>query len=857
MALNISMNKNSLIYRVAGGLLYFVLSLLFVLAPLSLSFTSHDVSLNAAYAQTSTASTCSVTDITSCFKEFIWTPIKDAADSGVRTLMTSIASIFIGLSVLLLQLASGLFDTLVRYTIISFGDTNGLLNPGVIQAINVAWSAFRDLSNILIVGFFTFIAINIILGSPTFGQKRLIANVLIVAILINFSLLFTKIIIDFSNYTATQFYIASISRPATTGGSASTSTPDGIADRFLRAAKVTSFASTYDSIGRVGEQEGKLFLFTYALVIFALITGAAMVLFYGSFILISRAILLIFLMVTAALAFTTYLMPSNSPLNQWGTWWRSLIQSAVLAPVLIIFLWATLRVSESLRSTGTLGDLVNSPNNASNLGALFSYIIILSLLFATFKIASSFSMSIAGFNWASVVPAVTLAGGSRFAASLARGTSFAAGQGLSAVGNRLSTNRNQRLATLGGGLLNTGKGLNTLSTKQLNLMNTPAGALAARQTGGITSQKALAGAPRAPIGTSAASQRAAKAITDALKNKNKGVTGPTGAAIAKAPPTPPTTPPGGASALPRPGAAALPAPKPPVPTGTTPPAGAHMATTDESTKVAAINDAAKTRQEAATATAEALKENNKAVTEQIKEAAGGGAANDNTLKAMKEQSEQNRTAMKEMATELKEASAQSSEKIGAELGKAASGIKEATTTTGKALTESVQGVQEMAKRATEIQTKAIEKQEDRDELNRNAAIEHGKSEGRSRDYEAIKRTESAAAKAQEATRVQHFADIKNKFSPANDNFANDNISPANQASSGGPMSASTPATARFAAQPYTQAAVSQTAPGIPLHQDTADAETLLKEIRANRERAAQLRRNQFKLVDGGKNDQAN
>lgn len=845
VALSISMNKKIFTYKTLRTVLFFSFTSVLVLTPLALSLTQ-GIGLSAAHAQAPAGEP-------SYWEQFWkWNNNINVFGSLLRPAFASIGALIIQLAVVILQIASGLFDILVTRTIIGFGASDGLLNQSVINAINVAWSAFRDLANILIVGFFTFIALNIILGSPTFGQKRLIANVLIVAILINFSLLFTKIIIDFSNYTATQFYIASVGRaPAAGAGGGAAAAPRSIGDRFIDLTKVTSLSDAAKSIDTVGSESGNWFMLLYAIVLFGIIMGAAAVLFYGSFILVSRAILLIFLMITAALAFATYLMPSNSPLNQWGTWWRSLIQSAVLAPILIIFLWATLRIAEGLTnigtSSGTLGDLAKHPGTASNIGALFSYIIILALLFAAFKVASSFSMSIAGFNWASVMPAVTLAGGSRFAASTLRGGSWVAGQGLTAVGNRLNAS-NSRMATLGGGLLNaTGKGLNAFSSKQLNLMNTPAGALAARQTGGITPQKVLAGAPRAPIGSSAASQRAAKAIMAAVTNKNKG----TGTAVAKTPPTPPA---GAATALPRPGAAALPAPKPAVPAGATPASGVHTATTDESTKVAAINKEAETRQEAAKATTEAIKENNKAVTEQLEKAVagGGGAANDNTSKLLEKQAEANRTSMEKMTTELKEASAASSEKIGVELGKAASGIKEATTTTGAALTKSVEGVQEMAKRATELQTKQIEKSDD-DKLSRDIEAERQHVASRKAQENTVQRR-IETARGQAVTTTHGLANLRAKQA-ANDNYANDNTPPAEQPSSMGPMNASTAATARFAAQPYTQAGLSQPAQGIPLSYGAVDTDTLLKDIRINRERAAQMRRNGFKLIDGGKSDE--
>ena len=76
----------------------------------------------------------------------------------------------------------------------------------------------------------------------------------------------------------------------------------------------------------------------------------------------------------------------------------------------MMFLWATLQLAASLNNgrEGTLGKLMTDPTNAGNLSALFGYIIILGLLFASFKISSSFASKITGFNFAAMIPALGL-----------------------------------------------------------------------------------------------------------------------------------------------------------------------------------------------------------------------------------------------------------------------------------------------------------------------------------------------------------------------------------------------------------------------------------------------------------------
>src|SRR3989344_1153653 len=129
-------------------------------------------------------------------------------------------------------------------------------------------------------------------------------------------------------------------------------------------------------------------------------------------------IMLIFLMVTAAVAVASYLIPD------WGTsnygfkaWKSSLIWCATFAPMLMIFLWMTLNVSYALKgkSNATLGAALANPVGGDNIGALFNYVLILGLLFTTFKLSSMWANKIGGFNYAQMATALPITLGSRIA----------------------------------------------------------------------------------------------------------------------------------------------------------------------------------------------------------------------------------------------------------------------------------------------------------------------------------------------------------------------------------------------------------------------------------------------------------
>ncbi len=331
-----------------------------------------------------------------------------------KAIFTLLGGFLLELSRVILGIAGLLFNLLIEKTIIQFGTFYGDMKPAVEQA----WTAFRDIANILIIGIFTFIAISIILGLKEYGQKKMIANVLIIAVMINFSLLFAKMIIDASNYTAAQIYTAAAlgGTGGTTGGTAgaaSTQTTYGIADQYMNLLGVGSVGGSFNVLWDV---PGAWATLSHSIFMTMILLGAALVLFYGCFLLASRMIMLIFLMVTASIAFASYLIPKWAGSSYgWSAWWSSLLWCAALAPILMFFLWMTLNVSYALKGTSSpnLSAALSNPS-VSTIGFLLNYLLILGLLFGTFKISSMAANKIGGFSFAQMATALPLTMGSRF-----------------------------------------------------------------------------------------------------------------------------------------------------------------------------------------------------------------------------------------------------------------------------------------------------------------------------------------------------------------------------------------------------------------------------------------------------------
>jgi len=97
-----------------------------------------------------------------------------------------------------LAIAGRFFDLMISITLSSF-----LFKT---DFVSEAWSIVRDLSNIFFILILLYVAFQKILGLGGHEAKKTIAHVVIVALLINFSMFFTNVVIDTSNILARVFY---------------------------------------------------------------------------------------------------------------------------------------------------------------------------------------------------------------------------------------------------------------------------------------------------------------------------------------------------------------------------------------------------------------------------------------------------------------------------------------------------------------------------------------------------------------------------------------------------------------------------------------------------------------------------
>jgi len=446
---------------------------------LVLCMTAFSMMLPVMAAAQTTAAETAPTNGTSCssWMSFFW----NFPTCGGRAVAEWSGAIIISIAGWILGIAGVLFNASLELTTIGF---DSYIYANVQGGIESVWTVFRDIANIVIIGIFTFIALSMILGIEKFGAKKQVASVLIIAVLINFSLLFTRVIISSSNFLATQFYKAAQfnSEGAVSGAAASANAPynqfsAGISGKFGQMLGVAGVFDSKEALQKVSESSNNGWMALLQGLLSAIIFLAVALLFlYASFLLIARAILFIFLLITSSLAFAAYLIPGGGFGGYgWSAWWGALLKNAIFGPLLLLLLWATIQVGQGVKATsGSIGGLLADPAKGGNINALFSYLLVLGMLYVSIKIASSFSHKIGGFNYAALAPALG-------AGLLGRMGGFMGRQTLGRAGANIGGRFAQRAKAADAGstaqkLYNFGaQGFGSVAKRDFNLMRTQLG----------------------------------------------------------------------------------------------------------------------------------------------------------------------------------------------------------------------------------------------------------------------------------------------------------------------------------------------------------------------------------------------
>lgn len=290
----------------------------------------------------------------------------------------------IQLTTLLLIMAGRIFDGSIYYFILT---STRLIDGGIGTSIVVGWTVLRDIINLTFVFGLIYIAFMTVIRANTHDLKHAVPKILIFAILINFSLFFTKIIIDVSNITSLEIYRVMAVQEPTSGGSQPNPDEIGIAKYFVTNMGLQSYFDA-EKVQKSQKTVGTPYGFGGSVLISIIIVVAAFVLLAGALLIAIRFIVLVLLLVLSPVAFASGFIPKLNT-EEWAhSWWKNMISQAIFAPAYLFMIWLSMKMVNVDLLSGNGGDLVTSMNpGTGSIGAIMNMMMVMGFLIGSLIIA--------------------------------------------------------------------------------------------------------------------------------------------------------------------------------------------------------------------------------------------------------------------------------------------------------------------------------------------------------------------------------------------------------------------------------------------------------------------------------------
>lgn len=208
--------------------------------------------------------------------------------------------------------------------------------------INTGWGVVRDVCNLAFIFILLYAAINLIIGKENSGGiKKTIGMVIVVGVLINFSLFFTKIFIDTGNIMARVFYNSIETTIKGTDGLSRTVGKNG--EKEITAALMSKIDPQKLISAEMSEELPNSYIILISLVATAVNLIAAWMFLSIGIMFVSRVVELWLKMIFSPIAFLSLALPSSAQ-NRikdygWEKWLGGLVGLAFMPAIFMFFLY--------------------------------------------------------------------------------------------------------------------------------------------------------------------------------------------------------------------------------------------------------------------------------------------------------------------------------------------------------------------------------------------------------------------------------------------------------------------------------------------------------------------------------------
>lgn len=297
------------------------------------------------------------------------------------------------------------------------------------KAISEMWSIIRDIFNLLFIFGLIFAGFKIILDANDSTSKKTVGMIVVAALLINFSLYVSQVVVDFTNVAAYQIH--QMINPGTAASKSMLGIPiNNISNQFYLITGLSENRDEIDAeLAPVTGGTGEFFK--------ALILGFVFLIFYTilgfvfaacAIILFTRFFTLIFLMIFSPVMFLGWVIPSMDNISK--EWRKTFLNQALVGPALLFMIYLSLRALQGLGTTNREGTFI---------ATIVYLLVVVAFLFASLKVARSLSSwgSLQAYNFGeSMTNKVRGYTGSLSAGVIARGGRATLGRAAQSISER-------------------------------------------------------------------------------------------------------------------------------------------------------------------------------------------------------------------------------------------------------------------------------------------------------------------------------------------------------------------------------------------------------------------------------------
>lgn len=257
----------------------------------------------------------------------------------------------------ILALTGKFFDGMANWSLSSvmyqqsITDADGTVTDTL---VGTGWKLVRDFANIFFILILVYLSITIILGIENAHAKKSIATVVVVALLINFSLLFCQLVLDSSNILARVFYNQiKVTGTLDSGISATDLAEVGLSEALTEGFKVQSIIGDPKTLAALNADSSRFGANAMYFLIFVMATvvnlAAAWVFFTVGIQFALRIVQIWFSMIFAPFAFFSNTNHSLQHLKTfgWTSWLKNFLCWCFFAPLFLFFVFLIMQLIEA------------------------------------------------------------------------------------------------------------------------------------------------------------------------------------------------------------------------------------------------------------------------------------------------------------------------------------------------------------------------------------------------------------------------------------------------------------------------------------------------------------------------------